>query len=163
MAACKDNKEEGLAVLAACAACVSRLGRGTQDARRLEGSLRGVLGDSPGRGALAACKTAALLVRRGYARQIPAVLREAEKILDNENNVLNVRVDCAFPLDEAFLEALRAKLREQTAAREIRIRQNLMPELLSGCRLHMGSDCLDVSLRGQLHKMAADLRAAGGL
>jgi F-type H+-transporting ATPase subunit delta len=74
----------------------------------------------------------------------------------------NVRVDCTFPLDEAFTEALRAKLREETAAREVRIDARLMPELIAGCRLHIGSDCRDASLRGQLHKMAADLRAAGG-
>ena len=162
MAACQDKKEEGLAVLAACAAAASRLGTGSRDAGHLEDAFRSACGDFPGKGAWAACKTAALLVQRGHARYIPAVLREAGKIFDEENKILTVRVDSAFPLDEAFTEALRAKLREQTAAREVRISLNLMPELIAGCRLHMRSDCLDASLRGQLHKMAADLHAAGG-
>ena len=164
LAACGNKKEEGLAVLAACAAAASRsrLGRGYLAARHLEEALRNAGGDAPGAGALAACRTAALLVRKGMARQVPAVLREALKIHDGENNILNVRVDSAFPLDEAFMEALRAKLREQTAAREVRVTPRLMPELLAGCRLFMGSDCLDASLRGQLHKMAASLHAAEG-
>ena len=162
MAACKDKKEEGFTVLAACAAIAPRLGRGTLAARHLRQALYGSVGESPSAGVVSACGTATLLVQRGWARHIPTVLREAQKIYDKENEILDVRVDSAFPLDEVFTETLRARLREQTAAREVRIDLRLMPELIAGCRLHLGSDCFDASLRGQMRKMAADLHASGG-
>ena len=161
-AACKDEKEEGLAVLAAYAAAWPHLGHGILAAQRPEKALRAVTGGAPGRGALAAARAAALLVRKGLARHIPAVLNAAEKIHDDESKIVSVNLDSAQPLDETFLDALRARLREYTAAGEVRINQIVNKDLIAGCRLHIGSDCIDASLRGRLQNMAADLRASGG-
>ena len=163
LAACKDKREEGLAVLAGYASARCRLDAGAGGARRLEEALYKAAGGSPGEGAVAALRTAVLLVKRGRGRHIRAVLEAAKRINDEENKILDVRVDSASPLSEEFIETLCETLRRQTSAREVRINSRLMPELIAGCRLSLGSDCLDASLRGQLHKMAADLHAAGNL
>jgi F-type H+-transporting ATPase subunit delta len=164
MAACADKKEEGLAVFKAFADYVPRMriGAGNPAARRLEAGLKAGLGQPLEGGSLAACRTALLLVRKGLARHIPAVAREAEKIWETENRIFTVCVESAFPLEAAFTDALRAKIREKTAAREVRLDTRVMPDLIGGCRLRLGTRRFDASLRGQLHKMAADLRAAGG-
>jgi F-type H+-transporting ATPase subunit delta len=164
MTACADGKEEGLAVFKAVAEAAARMrtGAGTSAARRLEAMLKAGLGPSPDGGSLAACRTALLLVRKGLARHIPAVAREAEKIWERENRILRARVESAFPLDEEFTDELCVKIREKTAAREVRLDARVMPDLIGGCRLRLGTQCLDASLRGQLQKMAADLHAAGG-
>jgi F-type H+-transporting ATPase subunit delta len=103
---------------------------------------------------------------KGLVRHIPAVAREAEKLFEAENGILTITVDFAFPPDgkdgAAFSGRLAAAVKEKTGSREVRVNTRLMPELIGGCRLYIGSECLDASLRGQLHKMAADLSAAGG-
>jgi F-type H+-transporting ATPase subunit delta len=164
LAACGNQKEDGIAALRVFAGCMERIpiGTGTLAANRLEKMFHASVGASPDRAVEAACRTLALLVRKGFTKRVSAVLREAEKIREEENGILNVVVDSAFALDEEFTTSLRGKIKEETAAREVRLNVRLMPYLIGGVRLHIGAECFDASVRGQLHKMAADLRAAGG-
>ena len=165
MNVCAGAQEEGLAVFQAFADGIrrARIGSGSGAEKRFEKLVRDSLGAAPQGAAAAACRTLALLLRKGMSRHIPAVAREARKLWEAQNGILNATLDSAFPPEADFTDALAAALREKTAAREVRLKLRLMPDLIGGCRLYMGSECLDASVRGQLKKMAADLHAAGGI
>jgi hypothetical protein len=165
LAACAGHEEEGLAALKAIGACVPAASwdAGSGAAERLGRALFGAAGFSDaGAGRLAACRTLVLLVRKGLARHLPELVREAQKIWEAENGILAVVLESAFPLEGEFVETLRRAVQEKTAARRIDVDLRLEPRLIGGCRLRVGAQCLDASLSGQLRKMAADLRAAGG-
>jgi F-type H+-transporting ATPase subunit delta len=114
------------------------------------------------RGAFFALGTVALLIKRNRLSWGNPLIREIEKVLDERNGTLPATVETAFPLDQEFEHTLGELLKQKTGAREIRLTVAVVPELLSGCRLRMEGRSLDLSLRGQLQKMAADLQAAGG-
>jgi hypothetical protein len=165
--ACADKKEDGLAALKAIESCAPPAfwGSGSGAAQRLGRALSGApgisaLGENPG--ILAACRTLMLLVKKDRVKHISEVVREAQAIWESENGILSVVIESAFPLDEEFTEILRKAIQEKTAARQLRLIPRVVPDLIGGCRLRMGTQCVDASVSGQLHKMAADLHAAGG-
>jgi F-type H+-transporting ATPase subunit delta len=165
--ACGDKKEDGLAALRVFKSCAGKwyVGTGSFAARRLFRVLREAVEASGGgenAGILAACRTLTLLVQKGLAKYLGSLEAAAEKMWEAENGILTAGLDSAFPLDEGFTDTLKGAIAGKTAVREVRLSVRLMPELIGGCRLHIGTECLDASLRGQLHKMAADLHAAGG-
>jgi F-type H+-transporting ATPase subunit delta len=113
-------------------------------------------------GLAAASRFIILLVRKSLFRHSGAVIQEIERILDQKRGILTVTVETPFPLEGEFQEALRRGLQKQTGASEVKLLIRIVPELLGGCRLRIGSESLDASLRGQIQKMAADLQAAPG-
>lgn len=115
-----------------------------------------------GAGFEAARRTLMLLVKKGCAKRLPALVREAQAVWDAENGIRNFVLESAFPPDAEFTQTLQKTLQEKTSARQIRLSVRLMPELIGGCRLRIGTQLLDASVNGQLHRMAADLHAAGG-
>ena len=89
---------------------------------------------------------------------------------DHKHGVLVVRVDSAFPLDEEFQKTLQEPMKHKLGAKEIKLIPRIVPELLGGYRLQIGSESVDASLRFLLQKMAAHLQrvplgtsAAGGV
>ncbi|MDR1625218.1 MAG: F0F1 ATP synthase subunit delta [Spirochaetia bacterium] len=164
--ACADKTEEGLAALEALEACfpAASWGSGGGASARLGRTLLGARGRvfEANAGTAAACRTLMLLVKRGLAGRLSEVAGEARRIWDAENGVLAVVLESAFPLDGEFIETLRRAVQEKTAARLVHVSARLAPHLIGGCRLRVGTQCLDASVSGQLRKMAADLHAAGG-
>jgi F-type H+-transporting ATPase subunit delta len=134
-------------------AAAARLGRAIAAAREKSGA-------GPDFSLEFAVRLLMLLVKRDQVRHIDAVIREVQAVLDRQGRVLTVTVEAAFPLKGDFTETLKDGLRRRTGAAEIRLVPRIVPELLGGYRLRMGSEVLDGSLRGQLRKMARDLRAA---
>jgi F-type H+-transporting ATPase subunit delta len=167
-----DAAGEGLAVLKEICPQVDRIPgpvSGTSAAAQLDRMLRTALRESrpspeaaASPGLAAAFRLIILLVRKGLFQHNGAVIREIEQILDRKRGILPVTVESPFSPDEEFREALKQGLRKKTGAREIKLRIRIVPELLGGCRLRMGSESLDASLKGQIQKMAADLGAAPG-
>jgi F-type H+-transporting ATPase subunit delta len=165
---CAAHADEGLAVLKAFAPVLSRLpGRvdGSGDALALERMLRAALeaagAGSDDRGAEYAVRFVALLVRRGWFGQLDEAVSAVEQRVDARNGVLAVDLESASPLDGDMQEQLAAALIRRYGAREIRLTVRVVPELLGGYRLRCGSDLVDSSVRGQLQRMARDLRSAG--
>ena len=162
MAAAADHAGEGLDALKAIVPPISRLPghiSGSGDAGRLEKLLRSVApGDTRAEYAI---PFVALLVRKGYFTQLAAALQALEQRIDAENGVLTVHVESAQPLDDDLdddlQEKIRAGLRQRTGAREIRLVSRLVPELLGGYRLRIGTEMVDTSLQGQLQRMAVEV------
>jgi F-type H+-transporting ATPase subunit delta len=107
-----------------------------------------------------AIRLISLLVKRGCLKYGGEVAEAVKKLLDEKKGTVEVTLESAFPPEEEFLEALKKELIKKTGAGEIRILPRTLPELWGGCRLRIGSESIDASIRGQLAKMAADLGAA---
>jgi F-type H+-transporting ATPase subunit delta len=164
-----SSAQEGLEMLKALIPAMGRVSgivSGTAASHEAVRLLRAALvkvGFGPeDRGAEFALRTVGLLIKKDRLKYGKLLIREIEKVLDQREGIVTAVVETAFPLDTEFQRTLEGLLKQQTGARGVRLTITVVPELLGGCRLRMGDSSLDVSLRGQLQKMAADLQAAGG-
>ena len=135
---------------------------GHSTSRRLEKLLResaDAAGFS-GVGVMDAIRLIVLLVERNHFRHIDSILPKIEERLDRKNGVLTVTVESVAAMDGAFEKQLRQRLAESTGAASVRLRAELVPELLGGHRLRIGGIYIDASLKGQMDKMKTDLAAA---
>jgi hypothetical protein len=168
-----ENALDALKALAPCLGAIPGRMGGQGDAARLErtlrtaaGAVKGAATDDDTAGLERAIRLAVLLVRRNLRHLVVPVIREGERIVDAMKGTLEVRLESTGPMDGDFLDALKEQLAAGTGAKQIRIIPVKEPGLLGGCRLVIGSEAVDASLRGRIAKMAADLRAvipAGGM
>jgi F-type H+-transporting ATPase subunit delta len=163
MAVCGDHAAEGVDALKAFVPPLSRLHgqvSGNSYGARVESMLRSALGTS-GPGVEYAVRFVVLLIRRGCFKHLNAALRAVEQRLDAKNGVLTVNAESVCPLDDALQERIKAGLIKRYGVREIRLVSQIVPELLEGYRLYIGTELIDSSLKGQIQKMAKELHAAG--
>jgi F-type H+-transporting ATPase subunit delta len=85
-----------------------------------------------------------------------------EQRIDAKNGVLTVYAESAQPLEDDLQEKITARLLQRTGAREVRLVSKLVPELLGGYRLRIGTELVDTSLKGQLQRMVRETHAATG-
>ncbi len=62
-------------------------------------------------------------------------------------------IESAFPLDDKTVEAVQEAFRKKTGAREIRTTVRLVPELLGGIRVIIGSKVYDGTTRSELDRL----------
>ncbi|GHV24362.1 hypothetical protein FACS189498_1390 [Spirochaetia bacterium] len=168
----EDSEETGfqaLALLKTVAAPLHHipgLFSGTSIAIRLDRMIHSAL-EKSGAAVLGAkttetvCHFLDLLVKRGQFQHIDAVIREIERIFDEKNGVLPVKLESAFPLDGDYEASLLEMLKTHTGAKLIRLEKSVVPELLAGYRLQMGSESLDATLKTQLQRMTKELASGG--
>jgi F-type H+-transporting ATPase subunit delta len=164
-----EDAGEALALLKTVAAPLHRipgLFSGTSAALRLDRKIHDAL-EKSGAAALGAkttetvCHFLDLLAKKGHFRHIDAVIREIEGIFDKKNGVLPVKLESAFPLDGDFEAGLLEMLKIHTGAKAIRLEKCVVPELLAGYRLQIGSESLDATLKAQLQRMTKELASGG--
>jgi F0F1-type ATP synthase delta subunit len=109
----------------------------------------------------AAIKATALLVRKGRFRYFSSFVDEAGKIIDERAGVLRVLVETASPPEAGFEDRLKAVLKQKKNAAEVTLDIRIVPQLLAGCRISIGSEYFDGSLLGRLGRMAGDLSSGG--
>ena len=146
--------DEGLAALKALIPGIQNIPgvlSGNVSADQLERMIRGSMEKTgaSGRGTEYACRLIVLLVKKRQFSQhsSTALLQEIEKMRDRKNGVLLVMVDSAFPLDEEFQKTLQETMKHKLGAKEIKLIPRIVPELLGGYRLQIGSESVDASLR----------------
>jgi F-type H+-transporting ATPase subunit delta len=132
----------------------AHLGRMIRLARESAGA------DGPDPGLDLATAFLLLVVKKGLAGHLDDFIQGIEQRLDAQKGILTVYAESAFPLDKELRAALESGLRERTGAAGVRLISQAVPELLGGCRLRLGSEIIDASLRGQLQQMARNLHAA---
>lgn len=168
--ACGEQFREGLDALKAIAAGIRDIPRysgGSHSARQAEKMINMAL-DTAGYGGdrksvTAAWRTVILLIRKNHFSLLADVAGEAEKIIAAKEGWARLVLEAAYPPDETFLEELAASLRKKLHAREVAFDIRIVPDILGGYRLYIGSERIDASLRGALKKMAEGLHAAGGI
>lgn len=163
----KENLNEGLTALRILFAFLEKLeknGRvaGIDAANRLERLFACAGFSAGGFACVCACRFTALLVARGRfsPRNGAAILDAVEGLRDKQRGVIAVTVDAAAPAEEGFLAELRESLKTKLGGAEITLLPRIVPELLGGYRLHIGSELVDASLRTLLRSMAVQLHAA---
>jgi F-type H+-transporting ATPase subunit delta len=100
-----------------------------------------------------------LLVKRGLFNHIDRIIEKIEVELDELRGFLRVSLESPFPPDEGFRKDLERKLAEKTGAKGVTLAVEIVPDLLGGYRLWIGSEVIDASLRALLKKMETDLAA----
>ena len=96
----------------------------------------------------------ALLLRRGRFDQLPAVVREFERMVARREGVVEASVISAVELDDASREALRERLVAMTGSR-VEMSLAVDPALLGGIQVRLGDRLIDGSVRGRLERLRA--------
>jgi F-type H+-transporting ATPase subunit delta len=158
-----DQAAEGFTALGVLSAWIKKLPGavfGSHAAGRLErliaeGAEKAGGGEA---GILAQCsRFVCLLVKRDLFKHIDPVLREIEKILDEQRGILPVVAESALPLDGELEALITETLKKRKGAREVRLEKRIDPSLIGGLRLRIGDEVIDASLRSQLQRMAEEL------
>ncbi|MDR2632071.1 MAG: F0F1 ATP synthase subunit delta [Treponema sp.] len=168
---CDVHAQAGLEALKALVSVLAQIPgalRGTAAARELEGMIRKAINPlSSEPGLEYAVRILLLLVKKGYYIHAPALISAIEGLLDQQQGILRVTVESAFPVEGSFQNDLKAAVAgrprtgaNKTAVKEIQVRVQLVPELLGGYRLRIGSEVVDVSLRTQLQRLARALQVS---
>jgi F-type H+-transporting ATPase subunit delta len=102
-----------------------------------------------------------LAVEKSQFKNIDAMLQKIEEQIDAQKKVFAVTVESAVPLDNTFEDELKRNIVKLTGATAIKMKTQLVPDLLGGYRLRIGGFFVDASPKGQIEKMKTDL--AGGI
>jgi F-type H+-transporting ATPase subunit delta len=161
---CGEDAGEGLAALRVFAALGGEIPGalfGSGAAAQLDRVIRNAIekagppyGD---RGTEFALRLTVLLVKKGLFKYINSIIAEVEAILDRKNRVTVVIVESAFPPDGELQAGIVRAVKRRTGVAEVKLQFRIIPELIGGCRLRMGGEFFDASIRGQLQKMAEEL------
>ena len=101
-----------------------------------------------------------LLVEKKCFKYIDLLLKEIERILNEQKGILNVTVESAAAPDSGFEEELEQSIKLKTGAEAVKVKTQVNPDLLGGYLLRIGDFYVDASFRGQLENMRAELIAA---
>jgi F-type H+-transporting ATPase subunit delta len=101
-----------------------------------------------------------LLVKRGLFGHIDRIIEKIGEELDDLRGFLRAGLESPFPPEEGFRRDLEEQLAGKTGVNGVTLEVKIVPELLGGYRLRIGSEVIDASLRALLRKMETDLAAA---
>lgn len=97
-----------------------------------------------------------ILVRNDRLQVLPHIVELYEQLREEHENIVEARVESAFPMSDQQLTSLVATL-EQRTGRKVQATVSVAPELIGGVTVKIGDDVWDASVRGQLSNMAAAL------
>lgn len=101
-----------------------------------------------------------LLVERRRVSQLPTILAEYERLLDNARGVVRALVTSATPLDDDEINAVRAKIASMTD-RDVALTMAVDPGLIGGITVRIGDRIFDSSIRGRLERLRSRLVEGG--
>ncbi|MDR2314412.1 MAG: F0F1 ATP synthase subunit delta [Spirochaetaceae bacterium] len=107
--------------------------------------------------ALAARAFLLLMIRRNRFIHYKAILREIEKRINRDKGLVELFLDIPFQPGEALIEGVKQRALYLTGGKDPRLKIQIMPELIGGFRLRLGSRVFDGSLKTRLQQMAGDL------
>lgn len=98
-----------------------------------------------------------LLADKGRFAELPAILAELKRMVEEAEGVERVEVAAPSALDPSQREALRAALAERTG-KKIELEERVDPTLLGGMVVKVGSTVYDGSVRTQIQKIRENLK-----
>jgi F0F1-type ATP synthase delta subunit len=159
---CGEDLDEGVEAFTTFVSGTAKAGNrlsGTVDALRFEALSRTALletGFGPvNRGTELALRFTVLLMKKGCFKYRLALLKEIERAADRMRGTLRVVLESAVPPDQGLEDAIKTALTREAGS--VVIDKRVVPELIAGYRLYIGTELVDTSLRGSIRKMAADL------
>jgi len=90
---------------------------------------------------------------------IHRIRRQFEVLWDHENRRLPVEVTSAVELDRSVIEALEARILEQTG-QNVELESIVDPDILGGIVLRVGNSILDASVRHRLDQLRKEVARA---
>jgi ATP synthase F1 delta subunit len=90
---------------------------------------------------------------------IHRIRRQFGVLWDHENRRLPVEVTSAVELDRSVVEALEARILEQTG-QNVELESNVDPDILGGIVLRVGNSILDGSVRHRLEQLRKEVAKA---
>lgn len=99
-----------------------------------------------------------LLVDRGHANRIPAVVAEFVTRYNRARNIAVADVTTAIALDEAARQNIAARLSRITG-KQVQIRTHVDPSIIGGLVARIGDELIDGSVATRLQEMAQRLTA----
>jgi F-type H+-transporting ATPase subunit delta len=87
---------------------------------------------------------------------IHRIRRQFEVLWDHENRRLPVEVTSAIELDRSVIEALEARILEQTG-QNVELESIVDPDILGGIVLRVGNSILDASIRHRLDQLRKEV------
>ncbi len=90
---------------------------------------------------------------------IHRIRRQFDVLWDHENRRLPVEVTSAVELDRSVIEALEARIREQTG-QTVELASIVNPDILGGIVLRVGNSILDASVRHRLEQLRKEVAKA---
>ena len=100
-----------------------------------------------------------LLIENHRTPVIFRIRREFERLWEQENKLLPVRVTSAVELDKATVDQLRDRIAEQTG-RKVDFASEVDPEILGGIVVRVGNSVLDASIRNRLEQLRKQVARA---
>lgn len=98
-----------------------------------------------------------LLVDRGRILFLDAICRQFQALVRQLRQTVLAEVTTATPLSEAQLASIHQKVVDMTQAQQVEMDVKVDPEILGGVIIKVGSQIVDVSLRGQLRRIGIRL------
>jgi hypothetical protein len=162
---CGKDLDEGIAAFKAFVTCIAPLRSriaGSNKALRFEALLRQGLKEAgfdsmplsvktnPGRdsrlenrGTELALRFAVFLVKKDCLKYHQALLAEIERAADRMRGIVRVTLESATPVNDELEDRIKAELTRRTGARGIVIDKRVVPELIAGYRVYIGTELLD--------------------
>lgn len=99
---------------------------------------------------------ARLVVERGRASELPAMLETFERLLDARTGRVKATVTSAAALDEATADRLKLALEKRTG-KSVEMSLHVDPALIGGIRAEVGTTIFDGSIRAELARLRDSL------
>ena len=99
-----------------------------------------------------------LLAEKNRAGEIEAIAREFERLVAEEQGVLDVELTTAVELSDEEARDVIGQI-EQVSGRKVEATRRVDPDLIGGVVLQAGSLRLDASVRGRLNRLRLELGA----
>jgi F-type H+-transporting ATPase subunit delta len=100
-----------------------------------------------------------LLIENHRLPLIHRIRRQFEVLWDHENRRLPVEVTSAVELERSVIEALEARILEQTG-QNVELESHVDPDILGGIVLRVGNSILDASVRHRLEQLRKEVARA---
>jgi F-type H+-transporting ATPase subunit delta len=97
-----------------------------------------------------------LTVEKGRAPEIREIASEFERLVAEQQRVLDVELTTAYELDETEFGRIIGRI-EQSSGRKVQATRGVDPDLIGGIVLQAGSMRLDASVRGRLERLRQTL------
>lgn len=100
--------------------------------------------------------TLRLLAQRRRLSALPEMVRQLEKLVDEDAGVLRAEVTSATPLTESFLAKLRAEI-ESATGKKVVVSHKQDPSLIAGIVTRIGDQVIDGSVKARLESFRDSL------
>jgi F-type H+-transporting ATPase subunit delta len=100
-----------------------------------------------------------LLAEKNRAGEVDEIAREFERLVAQEEGILDVQVTTAVELSDAEARDVIEQI-EKASGRKVEAKHSVDPDLIGGIVLQAGSLRLDASVRGRLNRLRRELKGS---